>query len=367
MDNLNTTPVEDGYRMPGEFESHKACWMVWPERGDTYRLKAGPAQAAHAQMAKAILEFEPVNVCVSTAQLENAKRLLPGRANIIEMESDDAWIRDTGPTFVVNTDGDVRGVDWGFNAWGGIFTPFDRDAALAGNILAREGIGRYKAPLILEGGSIHVDGQGTLITTEECLLNPNRNPDLTIGDIASYLKAYLGIEKIIWLDKGVYMDETDGHVDNLCAFARPGEVILTWTDDRDDPQFEISRHAHEILSRATDARGRKLTVHKLRQPGPLYITQEESLGFDLVEDAKMRKEGDRLAGSYVNFYMANNGIVMPLFNDPADRAAVDTMEKIFPDRKVIGVSTREILLGGGNIHCMTQQQPAMNQRGRDKP
>ena len=153
------------------------------------------------------------------------------------------------------------------------------------------------------------------------------------------------------------MDETNGHVDNLCAFARPGEVVITWTDDTSDPQFEISNHAYEILSRTTDAQGRKLKIKKIHQPGPLFISKAESQGFDVVEDAKLRKEGDRLAGSYVNFYVANNGIVMPLFDDPHDQGAMDAMQKIFPERKIIGVQTREILLGGGNIHCMTQQQP----------
>ncbi len=350
-------PMQDGYWMPGEFEPHKACWMIWPQRGDTYRLKAGPAQKAFVEIARAVLRFEPVNVCVSKEQFDLAKDRLPGQVNLFEMESDDAWARDTGPSFIINQDRNVRGVSWRFNAWGGIFSPFDKDAAVAGNILAREQRLQYNAPLILEGGSIHVDGQGTLITTEECLLNPNRNPDLTKEDIASYLKTYLGVKKIIWIKKGVFLDETDGHVDNLCAFARPGEVVLTWTEDQTDPQYDISRYAYEILSRTTDARGRKLNVHKIHQPGPLFISKEESLGFDVVAGAKVRKEGDRLAGSYINFYMPNNGIVMPLFDDPHDRCAVEAIQKIFPERKIIGVQTREILLGGGNIHCLTQQQP----------
>lgn len=358
MMNYLKQPAADGYWMPGEFEPHKSCWMVWPQRGDTYRLKAAPAQKAFADVARAVLEFEPLNVCVSKEMFELAKDQLPQDANLVEMESDDAWVRDTGPTFVINKDRDVRGVNWEFNAWGGIFSPFDKDAAVAGNICTHEQIHQYNAPLILEGGSIHVDGQGTLITTDECLLNPNRNPDLSREAIESYLKAYLGVEKIIWLKKGVFMDETDGHVDNLCAFARPGEVVLTWTDDKNDPQFDISRQAHDVLSQATDARGRTLTIHRLLQPGPLFISKRESSGFDHVEDAKLRKEGDRLAGSYVNYYMANNGIVMPLFDDPQDKSALEAMQRIFPERRIVGVQTREILLGGGNIHCMTQQQPS---------
>ncbi|MCF8090816.1 MAG: agmatine deiminase [Desulfotignum sp.] len=350
-------PMRDGYWMPGEFELHKSCWMIWPQRGDTYRLKAEPAQKAFVEIARAILQFEPLNVCVSKEQFDFAKDRLPEQVNLVEMASDDAWVRDTGPSFVVNQDRDVRGISWKFNAWGGIFSPFDQDAAVAGNILAHEQILQYGAPLVLEGGSIHVDGQGTLITTGECLLNPIRNPDLSRKEIETYLETYLGVEKIIWIKKGVFMDETDGHVDNLCTFARPGEIVLTWTDDKTDPQYDISKNACEILSRTTDAQGRKLNIHKIHQPGPLFISKEESKGFDVVEGAKWRKEGDRLAGSYINFYMPNNGIVMPLFDDPHDRYAIEAMQKIFPERRVIGVQTREILLGGGNIHCLTQQQP----------
>lgn len=350
-------PVQDGYWMPGEFEPHKSCWMIWPQRGDTYRLKGVPAQKAFTDITAAILEFEPVNVCVSSDQFEAAKEKLPGKVNLIEMESDDAWVRDTGPTFLIDKNRDVRGVNWEFNAWGGIFTPFDKDAAVALNIMDHEQIRQYNAPLILEGGSFHVDGQGTLITTEECLLNPNRNPDLSKEEIETYLKVFLSVEKIIWINKGVFMDETDGHVDNLCVFARPGEVVLTWTEDRNDPQFEISANAYDILSQENDAQGRKLKIHKICQPGPLFISEGESKGFDVMENAKARKSGDRLAGSYINFYMPNNGIVMPLFDDPYDQAAIETMQNIFPKRKIIGIYSREILLGGGNIHCMTQQQP----------
>lgn len=355
--NSSKQPVQDGYWMPGEFEPHKSCWMIWPQRGDTYRLKGVPAQKAFTDITAAILEFEPVNVCVSNDQFEAAKEKLPGKVNLIEMESDDAWVRDTGPTFLINKDRDVRGVNWEFNAWGGLFTPFDKDAAVASNIMDHEQIRQYNAPLILEGGSFHVDGQGTLITTEECLLNPNRNPDLSKEEVETYLKVFLSVEKIIWIKKGVFMDETDGHVDNLCVFARPGEVILTWTEDRNDPQFEISVNAYDILSHATDAQGRKLKIHKICQPGPLFISEEESKGFDVVENAIARRAGDRLAGSYINFYMANNGIVMPLFDDSYDQAAIEAMQNILPKRKIIGIYTREILLGGGNIHCMTQQQP----------
>jgi len=356
-----TTPDNDGFSMPGEFEPHQKCWMIWPERTDTWRQNAEPAQKCFTQVAKAISQFEPVYMGVSHRQLENAKKLLPPDIHIVEMASDDSWMRDVGPTFIKHSNGEIRGVDWSFNAWGGLhgglYYPWDKDDSVAQKVLHNENTGRYKAPLILEGGSIHVDGEGTLITTKECLLNPNRNPDLSLTDIEGRLKAYLGIAKVIWLSKGVYNDETDGHVDNLCCFIRPGVVLLLWTDDPSDPQYEISRDAFEKLSRTVDAKGRRLNVHKIHQPGPLYMTEKESCGIDPEDNTIPRKEGDRLAGSYVNFYSANNGIVMPLFDDLYDQAAVNKIRSLFPEKKVIGIPTREILLGGGNIHCITQQQP----------
>lgn len=373
--------------MPGEFEPHAGCWMLWPERPDNWRLGAKPAQRAFAAVACAIAQFEPVTMGVSAAQFLNARRLLDltGSQNlsglhpirVVEMSYNDCWIRDCGPTFVVKSgrgkvEGNapipnpqyqnvVRGVDWGFNAWGGLngglYFPWDQDALVARKVLEIERLDRYAAPLVMEGGSFHVDGEGTCLTTEECLLNPNRNPHLTKEQIEIYLAEYLNVEKIIWLGRGVYLDETSGHVDNLCCFIRPGVVALTWTDDKSDPQYEISLEAYERLSQATDARGRRFEIHKIHQPGPIYITQEESEGVDAVEGTLPRKAGDRLAGSYINFYIANGGIVMPLFDDPHDRAALETLQELFPERRVVGVPAREILLGGGNIHCITQQQP----------
>ena len=358
----NTTPQEDGYRMPAEFEPHKGCWMLWPERGDTWRMGAKPAQAAFIEVAEAISAFEPVTVGASRGQWENARSALPQAVRVVEISSDDAWMRDVGPTVVVSgRGGTIRGVDWQFNAWGGLdgglYFPWDQDSLVAAKVLEIERADRYRAPLIMEGGSFHVDGQGTLITTRECLLNRNRNPHLTREQIEASLKTYLNVNKVVWLDKGVHMDETDGHVDNLCCFVKPGEVLLTWTDDPDDPQHEISRQALKKLSAATDARGRRLIVHKIHQPDPMVVSASECEGLDASETAKPRKAGDRLAASYVNFYIANGGIVMPLFGDADDQAAMDLLTRLFPDREVVGVRSREILLGGGNIHCITQQIP----------
>ena len=353
--------------MPGEFELHAGCWMLWPERTDNWRLGAKPAQQTFAAVAAAIARFEPLTMCVSAAQYRNARSLLPPQVRLVEMSSNDAWMRDCGPTFVKNDQGVVRGVDWDFNAWGGLdgglYFPWDQDELVARKALEIERIDRYKAhvdgqPFILEGGSIHVDGQGTLITTEECLLNPNRNPRLNKEQIEHALRQYLNVDTIIWLGQGVFNDETSGHVDNLCCFVRPGVVALTWTDDPADPQHAISQDAFERLSQAVDAHGRRLEIVKIHQPDPILITEVESQGVDAIEGTLPRQAGDRMAASYINFYIANGGVVAPVFNDPHDKPALETLRRLFPERQVVGVPAREILLGGGNIHCITQQQPA---------
>ena len=347
--------------MPAEFERHSGCWMLWPERPDTWRCGAKPAQSAFAAIAAAIAGGEPVTVGVSAAQFHNARARLPRQVRVIEMSSNDAWMRDCGPTFVIDAKGRRRGIDWTFNAWGGLdgglYFPWERDDEVAQKVLELEAADRYRTSFVLEGGAIHVDGQGTCLTTEECLLNPNRNPGLTRREVEAQLRLYLGVSRVIWLGKGVYLDETGGHIDELACFTSPGHVALTWTLDRQDPQYEISQDAYQRLRRARDARGRTLTVHKIHQPGPLYMTAEEAAGIDSRPGSRPRKAGERLAASYINFYIANKCVVMPLYGERHDAAAKRALARLFPTRKVVGVATREVLLGGGNIHCITQQVP----------
>jgi len=357
---LKSTPAADGFRMPAEFEPHDGCWMLWPERPDNWRLGAKPAQEAFAALATAIAASEPVTMAVSDAQFENAREILPPEVRVVEVSSDDAWMRDCGPTFVVGAGG-RRGVDWRFNAWGGtnggLYFPWDRDDRVAAKVLEIEGADRYRAPIVLEGGAIHVDGEGTVLTTEECLLNPNRNPELSKEQIERALREHLGAEEVVWLGAGVFEDETDGHVDNIACFARPGLVLLSWTDDEDDPQHAISSDARDRLEAATDARGRPLEVVLLPSPGPLQISAEEAEGVDAGEGTQPRRAGDRLAASYVNFYLGNTRIVYPLLDPRHDVEAAAILRRVFPEREVVGVPAREILLGGGNIHCVTQQVP----------
>ncbi len=359
---LDSTPAADGFRMPAEFEPHSGCWMVWPERPDNWRWGAKPAQAAYAAVAAAIAVSEPVTMGVSDAQFEHARALLPDTVRVVELSNDDAWVRDSGPTFVLDGAGNRRGVDWRFNAWGGLrgglYFPWDRDDRVAAKVLEIEAADRYRAPIVLEGGSIHVDGEGTVMATEECLLNPNRNPELSREQIEAALHDYLGAEKVVWLGRGVFEDETDGHVDNLACFARPGLVLLTWSGDESDPQHEISADALARLEAASDARGRPFEVVKLPSPGPLTLSAEEADGVDSAAGSKPRLAGDRLAGSYANFYIGNERIVFPLLDERCDEQAAEILRGCFPERQVVGVPAREILLGGGNIHCITQQVPA---------
>ncbi len=358
---LTTTPKHDGFHMPAEWALHRQTWMLWPERPDNWRSGGIPAQKAFTAVASTIARFEPVTVGANPGQFANARQMLPAQVRVVELANNDAWMRDCGPTFVVNAKGEVRMVDWVFNAWGGLYNglyaPWDLDDLVAEKVAELEAVDRYRAPLVLEGGSIHVDGEGTCLTTAECLLSPGRNPELTQAQIEGYLQAYLNVEKVLWVPRGVFHDETSGHVDNLACFTKPGVIALTWTDDRSDPQYERSAEAYDILMSVQDAKGRRLEVHKIHQPDPILIRPEEAEGVLAVDGTLPRQAGARMAASYINFYLCNGGAIMPLFDDPHDTPALQRLQALLPQRKVVGLPAREILLGGGNIHCITQQQP----------
>ena len=357
------TPRGDGFRMPGEHEPHQAVLMAWPHRPDNWRDGGLPAQRAFTELALAIDETTPVIMCVGPEHYDAARAMLPESIDVVSIPSDDSWMRDIGPSYVVNEAGELRGVDWPFNAWGGVvnglYDSWDRDDELAAALLAMRGEGRYRAPLVLEGGSIHVDGEGTCITTEECLLHPGRNPELSKDQIAEFLGEYLNVSKVVWLPNGLYGDETDGHVDNILHFVRPGVIVLTWCDDPEDPVYDICREALAVLDAETDAHGRPFEVHKLPMPGPFFITAVEAEGVEASE-GMARAAGDRLAASYTNLLITNDRVVFPLFGDTADKTASALVADLFPNHEVVGVQAREILLGGGNIHCVTQQVPTSN-------
>lgn len=350
-----TTPREDGYWMPGEFEPHAGCWMLFPERSDVWGIDPLPAQIVFADVAAAIARFEPVTMCVSAETLPIAKQLLPSSVAILEIPANDAWMRDCGPTFVVNGKGDVRGIDWEFNAWGGLvsglYHPWDLDNAVAHRVLESVGAGRYKTPLKNEGGALTVDGDGTLITTRSVLLNANRNPDLSEAEVETILRDYLGVEKIIWLDIDG-LDETDGHVDGVCAFVAPGKLLFSWNGEAD------TLAAYEQLCGETDAKGRCFEIIKIPEGELPLMTSAEEAAILRVEGTYPREAGSLVWGGYINFYIANGGIVFPMFGVREDGDARQILQDAFPEREVVGVpNCRAISICGGNIHCITQQQP----------
>jgi agmatine deiminase len=299
-------------------------------------------------------------------ELITLEDLLEGRCEFIPIESDDAWARDVGPTFVVNKKGDARGVNWKFNAWGGeydgLYASWDKDDEVATSFCEALGVGYYDAsPFVLEGGSIHSDGDGTVMVTEACLLSKGRNPDLFKDEIEEKLKDYLGAEKVLWLPSGIYNDETNEHVDNVCAFIKPGEVVLAWTDDESDPQYAMSKADLDYLKNETDAKGRKIKVHKLPVPDkPVLVNEKDLANYEFEEGEDNREAGERLAASYVNFYFVNGAALVPQFgdgNEDSDKRALEILKALLPKREVVGIDARAILLGGGNIHCITQQVP----------
>jgi agmatine deiminase len=356
-----TTPRQDGFAMPAEWAPHEGCWMIWPERSDNWRLGAKPAQQAFTEVASAISRFEPVTMMVSARQFANARAQLPEQIRVVEVSSNDAWCRDVGASFLLGPGGELAGVDWPFNAWGGLrnglYFPWDLDDAVAAKMLQIERARRYRAPLIVEGGAIHVDGEGTVLVTEPCLLSEDRNPGVERQEVERVLKDFLSVSQVIWLGEGVPGDETGGHIDNIACFVQPGVVLLSWCDDPADPHYAVSRDAQARLLAARDAQGRPVRVEKIPMPAPMFFTAEEASGIDAGASGMVRRAGERLAASYVNFYIANGAIIAPAFGTETDEPARLALASLFPDREIVQVAAREILLGGGNIHCITQQQP----------
>ena len=368
----DSTPKQDGFRMPGEFEPQQHVFMVWPERSDNWRHGAKPAQRAYTDVAAAIAKHTPVTMLVSNAQYANCRARLPEHIRVVEMSSDDAWVRDSGPTFVINDKGEIRGVDWIFNAWGGLvdglYFPWANDDAVAQKICDLMGVDSYRTDaascpagldFILEGGSIHVDGEGTLITTEMCLLNPSagRNvPNLNKDQIEMMLKEYLNLEKIIWIKDGIDPYETNGHIDDVACFIRPGEVACIWTEDPAHPFYEAAQAAYKTLSESIDAKGRKLKVYKMcMTKEPCYL--KDAWSIDTATGAIPREEGEISIASYMNFLITNNAIILPQYGDENDALAVQQAQEMFPGYTIEPVMTTEIAYGGGNIHCITQQMP----------
>lgn len=367
MNYLNSKPINDGFYMPAEFSKHQATILIWPTRPGSWGKNPTDAQNAFCNVINTISENEVVYLLTLKEHNEQVKNIFNDNKNVIvlQIDTNDAWTRDTAPTFVTN-DKEVRGISWNFNAWGGdfdgLYSDWEKDNALAKKLCDALNCKCYNAEhFVLEGGSIHSDGEGTLLVTESCLLSKGRNPELTKTEIENVLKEYLSIKKVLWLPRGIYNDETNEHVDNVCSFIAPAEVVLAWTDNKNDPQYELSKACLDYLENITDAQGRKIKVHKLPIPdNPICCSEDDCNAYEFEEGEDVRNVGDRLAASYVNFYFCNNTILLPQFggeNIESDKRAIDIMSRLCPNHKVVGIDSRAILQGGGNIHCITQQIP----------
>lgn len=330
--------MERSFFMPAEWQPHSGCWMAWPCNADIWANGLYIARTNFAQVVRAILEFEPVSLLVRPADRAEAYRLCGEQVTYWEYPLDDSWMRDFGPTFVVDGRGGLAGIDWQFNGWGKY--PHENDRHVASHLLEQLQLSRIEAPLVMEGGAFHVDGEGTVLATEQCLLHPNRNPTLDRAAIEELVLRHLGAERMIWLPRGIADDDTDGHIDEIACFVAPGVVLALVGSERDDIDYMPLQNNLSILRESTDARGRRLEVVTIEQPAPVI------------------KGGRRLSQSYVNFYIANGGVVMPAFGDQRrDERARGVLGELFPRRKILQVQARELAYGGGNIHCITQQQP----------
>ena len=332
--------------MPAEWAPHAGCFVSWPCKEETWCGFTEQVKRAYTEVIAAIARFEPVFVLSDPSTVGEASRALPKGTQIIEIPLDDAWIRDNGPTFVSSESGDLAIVQFGFNGWGERFPPYDRDARVPELLAHRAGLRRYVAPMVLEGGAICVDGNGTLLTTESCLLNPNRNPSLAMEEIEGVLRSFLGVRKVLWLRQGIHKSMIDGHIDGVAAFVGPSKVILASTDDESDPNHLVMIDNRTRLETMSDARGRSIEIVDFPMP-------------------KLREiAGNRIAPCYTNFYLANGGVVAPTFGEPTDKTALDILGGLFPDREVVGVRCEYIGVGGGEVHCVTQQVPRIPSRAR---
>jgi agmatine deiminase len=334
--------------MPAEWEPHEATWLAWPHNRETWPDQLEAVKQAWIEMIRTLAPGEKVCLLVNDEQTraEAEERLRRvgtpmKQVSIWLIPTVDVWIRDYGPTFVTR-EAEPRGLafnDWVFNGWGGKYESYLKDDAVAKSIAKLLGVPVFDAGIVLEGGSIDVNGRGSCLTTEQCLLNPNRNPHLGRSEIEQILRNYLGVEHIIWLGEGIVGDDTDGHVDDVARFVNPDTVVCILEQDSRDENYVVLRENFERLAAARDQNGRKLLVVPLPCPGPLVY------------------QGDRLPASYANFYVANHVVLVPIYDHPNDHLALGILGELFPDRKVMGIPSASVVIGLGAIHCVTQQQP----------
>jgi agmatine deiminase len=329
------TPREDGFSMPAEWEPHQACLMEWPTltRQSLWGDRFDEARDDYAAVATAISAFEPVVMVCDPDQESEARRQCGEGVEILPLPIDDSWMRDNGPIFVRDGDDRIALVHFEFNAWGEKFHPYDQDADVPRHVAAHLGMRRYRAPFVLEGGSFFVDGEGTLITTEQCLLNPNRNPTMSRQEIEQGLRDYVGVEVVVWLGLGHSTDrDTDGHIDGIASYIAPATIALLAPEDPQDPDHRSGRDNIRRLQEATDAKGRTFEVIVF-QTSPAGVVP------------------------YLNVYVANGGVIVPVAGRPEDEQALEQIAKLFPDRETVAVPGNCLCYGGGGPHCITQQFP----------
>jgi len=341
------SPAARGYRMPAEWEPHAATWLSWPHKEASWPGKLARVPPIFVAMVSALSRGELVHILVNQSAPADAVRALLTRAGVPaervrlhEVPTDDAWIRDHGPIFVTG-DGGLAAIDWGFNAWGGKYPPWDQDDRVPQAVARLLAIRAFSPGMILEGGSIDVDGRGTLLTTEACLLNPNRNPRLSRTEIEQYLCDHLGARRILWLGDGIVGDDTDGHIDDLARFVAPGVVVTVREDDPRDPNHALLEDNYQRLQSMRDVSGAALRIVTLPMPEPV------------------EHEGARLPASYANFYIANAVVLVPVFGSRRDAAALTTLRDLFPTREIAAINAVDLVWGLGAFHCLTQQQPAV--------
>ncbi len=338
------TPAAGGWRWPAEWEAHAATWLSWPHNPDTWPEGLGPVEDAFVAMVRALAPRERVRVNVADAAMEARVRGLVGAeasqaVDCFPFPTDDAWVRDHGPVFLVR-EGERALVDFRYDAWGGKYPPWDRDDAIPRQVARALGLPRFAADFVLEGGAVDGDGAGTLLTTESCLLHPNRGRGRTRASMEARLHAFLGARQVIWLDGAVEGDDTDGHVDDLTRFVAPGSVVTVLEEDPGERLFAASLENLRRLRAARDARGKPLCVATLPMPPPL------------------RARGERLPASYANFYLANGVALVPVFGAPSDERALAVLAELLPGRELVPVPARDLVAGLGAVHCLTQQEPS---------
>jgi len=335
----SSNPSDGNFYMPAEWAQHSCTWMAWPCRNKLWPDYPATC-SAYADVANTIARFEVVKMLAPPHKVEAAQKLLGSNVEVVAMPIDDSWCRDSGPNFLINDRGELAGSTWIFNAWGSKYQPHDQDALMGSRILEQAGAREYTSQMVAEGGGVTVDGEGTVITTESCFLNANRNPNMSKEEVEAELCRTLGAEKVIWLPGDVNETETDGHVDGTAAFVRPGVVLIEINNDVTDPHYSVCQENLAAMQNQTDARGRKIQV-------------------ELIEEASYQPgEWNGGCASFINAYLVNGGVVVPGYDSPRDRAAVETWQCIYPDREVVQVQINDIAIGGGGIHCITQQQPA---------